>query len=127
MRRTLVIAAVVLALSIALCAVSAALVGRVIGGAESLRLSAMRAAEAGDLARARALAGQLLSDWQADEKTMELITAHDALGEVEASLQDALICLDAGNAVEFLRAASEAGAALHRIRVAEAVRLMNLF
>ena len=45
----------------------------------------------------------------------------------EAGIRDAAICLESGDRWECLRATAALTASLERIRITEAVRLMNLF
>ena len=127
MRRTLILALVVFALSVALCAAGTLAVGRAVGRAEDLRLSAERAARLGDTEGALAQMRALEENWKNDGRWLELVTSHDALSDVRGGIADALLCLEAGNRTEFLRASAAVAAALERLRATEAVRLMNLF
>ena len=127
MRRTFIVALVVLILSAALCAASAVAVRGAVGSADALRLQAVRAAEAGNAPEAMAAAQQLMAHWKACGRFMELVTSHDALGDVEADIADAIICLKDRDLPEFRRAAARVEASLRRIRIAESARLLNLF
>ena len=127
MRRTFIVALVVFMLSAGLCAASAVAVRGAVGRADALRLQAVRAAEAGNAPEAFVAARQLMDHWKACGRFMELVTSHDALGEVEADIADALLCLRDGNLPEFHRAAARVEASLRRIRIAESARLLNLF
>ena len=121
------LALIVLALSVALCAAGTLAVGRAVGRAEDLRLSAERAARLGDTRGALAHMQLLESGWREDGRWLELVTSHDALSDVRGGVADALLCLEAGDRTEFLRASAVVAAALERLRATEAVRLMNLF
>ena len=127
MRRTLILALIVLVLSVALCAVSTLAMGRAVGRAEALRLSAERAARLGDADGALSQMRALEANWREDGRWLELVTSHDALSDVRGGIADALLCLEAGNRTEFLRASAAVAAALERLRATEAVRMMNLF
>ena len=120
-------ALIVLVLSVALCAVSTLAVGRAVGRAEALRLSAERAARLGDADGALSQMRALEANWREDGRWLELVTSHDALSDVRGGIADALLCLEAGNRTEFLRASAAVAAALERLRATEAVRMMNLF
>ena len=65
--------------------------------------------------------------WLERERVLELLTSHDALSEIRGGIEDALLCLERGEALEFARAMAGVRAGLERLRMAEAVRLMNLF
>ena len=126
MRRTLIIALLVLAVSLAACLAGAGYVGRSVAEADGLRAQAERAVSLGDGDGAARAIQTMGERWRARERVLELMTSHDALADVRGAVGDALICLDNGDTGECLRALSAAGVALERIRAAEAVRLANL-
>ena len=127
MRRTVLIALTVLALSVGVCAASAVSVERAVRGAEGLLQQSVQAARLGDEARAGQAAQALYAMWLERERVLELLTSHDALSEIRGGIEDALLCLERGEALEFARAMARVRAGLERLRMAEAVRLMNLF
>lgn len=127
MKRTIMLAAAVLALAVILCAAGTAMVDHAVGKAETLRYAAEQAARQGDMTAARQAAQTLWDHWDRRERALELITSHDALSDVRGALTDALVCLDQGELQEFLRASAAAGVALERIRVTEELRWENLY
>ena len=127
MRRTLIAAVAVLATSLMLCAASAMLVERSVDNAVQYLASAQKAARTGDTAQARTHMRRLSDQWEADGRWLELLTAHDALADVRGDIADALLCLDSGDRQEFLRACAGVSADLERLKMTEAVRVMNLF
>ena len=127
MKRTMILAAAVLALAVILCLTGTAAVDRAVDEAEELRQTAENAARTGDLTAAIRSAQALRDHWDDRGKVLELITSHDALSDVRGALTDALLCLEHGEIEEFFRASAAAGVALERIRVTEAVRWGNLY
>ena len=127
MRRTIIVAVVVFALAASACAAGSAALGGTVRRAEALGQQAAEAVRAGDFRTAVDRARGMLTLWQAKWPVLELLTAHDALSEVRGSIEDALTCLEAGDALEGLRALGGTTAALERIRITESIRLMNLF
>ena len=127
MKRTIMLAAAVLALALTLCAVGSAAVNQAVNEAEMLRHAAEQAARQGDMTAAIRSAQALRDHWDDRGKALELITSHDALSDVRGALTDALLCLEHGEIEEFFRASAAAGVALERIRVTEAVRWGNLY
>ena len=127
MRRTLMWMLATLMLSAALCAVGTVSVTRAVDGAEAWLERAEAAVRSNDPASARDALEGMEREWRHRERLLELMTVHDALSEVEAGIRDAAICLESGDRWECLRATAALTASLERIRITEAVRLMNLF
>lgn len=127
MRRTLIAALIVLALSAALCAVSSCAVGGAVARADALRQSSERAARIGNTAGALQYARALEMEWQKKSRWLELVTAHDQLFNVRAAISDARLCLETHDRDDFLRASVALAAALEQLKMTEALRLMNLF
>ena len=127
MRRTLIIALLVLAVSLSACYAGAGYVGKSVDEADDLRSQAVHAVSLGDRDGAARLIQAMDARWRARARVLELMTSHDTLADVRGAIGDALICLNNGDAGECLRALSAAGVALERIRVTEAVRLVNLY
>ena len=127
MRRTIIIALTVLALSVTLCAVGTSAVNRAVAGAEKLLEEARHAARLGDVDTARDAARRLSAHWEKRGRVLELITSHDALYEARGSVEDALICLEQGQKEEFFRAAAGVAIQLERLRITEAFRWANLY
>ena len=127
MRRTTLIALAVLALSLTLCFAGSAAVDRAVGGAGAMLRRAERAAALGDIDGAKAEMRALGSYWAARERALELITSHDALFDARGGIADALLCLEHSQKPEFFRACAGVSVALERLRVAEALRLANLY
>lgn len=127
MRRTIIVAAAVLALAVALCAVGTAAVNRAVTEADRLRQAAERAARLGDIDTARADMRALYEHWEKQGRTLELITSHDALYEARGGIEDALLCLEQGEKAEFFRASADVGIQLERLRITEAFRWANLY
>ena len=121
------IAIAVLALSAALCLASANAVNGAVTRAGNLLREAETAARHGDTAGALRRVRTMEADWRADGRWLELVTAHDALTEIQGGIADARLCLENGDRHEFLRAGAGVAAALERLSVTEAVRWMNLF
>ena len=127
MKRTVFLALLALAFSAVLCVTGTCSVNRAVRRVEALRIQAEQAARAGDLETAAAQLRTMAGDWRRREKVLELVTAHDALSDVQGAIADALICLENGERVEFYRSSAALGAALERMGVTESVRFMNLF
>lgn len=127
MRRTLIIALIALALSLGTCAAGIRAVRSAVDGAEAIRREAVRAASLGDADGARARMEALDAFWREREGLLEMLTYHDALSDVRRGIADAIVCLEAGDRLEFLRAATETGIALEHLGTAEAVRWENLY
>ena len=127
MKRTLIVALVVLALSVAAISAGIAAVSDAIERAGQLGAIAANAARMGDSRSALSAIAALDAHWRARSRILELFTAHDALSEVQSAIGDAGLCAEAGEDLECLRALARTAAALERIRVAEAARLANLF
>ena len=127
MKRTIILAAVVLALAVTLCCAGTAAVESAVDQAEALRQTAEDAARRGDITAAIRSAQALCDHWDERGRVLELITSHDALSDVRGPLTDALLCLEQGQLVEFFRTSAAAGVALERIRVTEAFRWENLY
>ena len=58
---------------------------------------------------------------------LELLTAHDALSNVQAGITDARLCLENGQREEFLRACAAAREALEYLMATESMHILNLF
>ena len=127
MRRTIVIASVVLALALALCTAGALAVNRAVAGAGALLEQARRAARLGDIDAARARARELYEFWERRGRVLELITSHDALFDARSGIEDARACLEQGEREEFFRAAAAVAIQLERLRITEAFRWANLY
>ena len=127
MRRTLILAVTAFALSVALCAAGAAAVSRAVGSASAYLEEARAEVRRGDVDGAKAALQALNDDWQRRGRVLELVAAHDSLSDVKAAARDALLCLEYAQVDEFARACAGVEAALERMRMAEAVRVMNLF
>ena len=127
MRRTMIAAAAVLLVALALCVAGTLAVRRATDAAGTLLDAAAAAARTGDVASAVEQLKALEDYWRGRGYRLELLTAHDALSDVQAGIEDARLCLEAGETAEFRRACAALRAALERLRVTEAARLMNLF
>ena len=127
MRRTLMLAVVTFALSVALCAAGAGAVRRAVSSASAYLEEARQAVQIGDMDGAARSLRALKQDWQRRGHLLELVTAHDALSDVKSAAQDALLCLQYGQSAEFSRACAGLEAALEKMRMTEALRVMNLF
>lgn len=127
MRRTIVTAAVVLALALGLCAAGHAAVNRAVDEAGALINSARRAARLGDIDTARADMRELYDRWEKRWGVLELITSHDALFDAKGGMRDALTCLEQGDKGEFFRAVAGLEVQLERLRDSEALRWANLY
>ena len=127
MRRTIIIALTVLALSVALCAAGTSAVNRAVAGAQELLEAATRSARLGDADAARDAMRRLGDHWERRGKVLELITSHDALFDAKSGIQDALTCLEQGDKQEFFRAGAGLEVQLERLRDSEALRWANLY
>jgi len=127
MRRTIIIALTVLALSVALCAAGTSAVNRAVAGAQELLEAATRAARLGDADAARDAMRRLGDHWERRGKVLELITSHDALFDARGGIEDARACLEQGEGEEFFRAAAGVAIQLERLRLTEAFRWANLY
>ena len=127
MRRTIVTAAVVLALALGLCIAGHAAVNRAVDEAAALLEGARRAARLGDIDTARADMRRMVGLWEKRWGVLELITSHDALFDAKGGMRDALTCLEQGDKGEFFRAGTGLEMQLERLRDSEALRWENLY
>lgn len=127
MRRILITALAVLAISTAICLISAWAVSGATQRAEDLRQSAEHAAKLGDTEGAMKYTRAMKEAWQRESRWLELIISHDDLSDVQSGIADAQACLENGDRDDFLRASAAVAAVLERLRTAESLRLTNLF
>ena len=127
MRRTAIFALVVLALAAGIVSSGATAVNAAVRDAGALLQRAETAICRGDGPEAVRAIDALDGYWRERVRMLEALTSHDVLYDVRDAIGDAALCLANGDSQECLRALTGAGAALERIRVAEAVRWMNLF
>lgn len=127
MRRTIVVALAVLALACALCGAGTHLVHRAATEADTLYRQAERAARLGDTNGAMEAVDALEAKWRQRRPALELLTGHDALSDVQASIADARVCLENNQRVEFLRACAAAREALEYLMATESLHVLNLF
>ena len=127
MRRTMIIALAVLALSLVVCAAGTWAVDGAAQRTDALRKAAEHAVMLGDSTGALKQVLTMSEKWQSDSRWLELMTSHDALSDVREAIDDVRVCLENGAHAEFFRASAVAAAALERLRATEAVRLLNLF
>lgn len=127
MRRTLLMTLTVLACALSLCALSRRIVNETAGEARRLASLAV-AAEREDRAQDADEALASLADfWRRREPLMETFSHHDALNDIDASLAEAAVCLEAGDRDDFLRLMVTVDRALVRLREEEALSWPNLY
>ena len=61
------------------------------------------------------------------EGLMEMLSHHDALEEIDASLAEAAVCLESGDRDDFLRLMVTVDHALQRLREEEALSWSNIY
>ncbi len=127
MRSTLIALIVVVALAVALCAVSPAQVRNVTEERDILRVQAAELARTGDNMGAMECLTSFASRWQSATPLLEMLTSHDDLHEVAAQLVDAQVCLENGDLDDCFRALAQLGEALRHIQDMEALTLSNLY
>lgn len=120
-------ALVVLVAALAVCVAGSRAVDRAVSEANDLLAEAVHASALGDAGRAMAHMRALDAGWRGRGRALELLTSHDALGEVQAAIADAGLCLESGQRDEFVRACASASVLLERLRLAESLRLVNVF
>lgn len=127
MKRTLIAMLAVLAVSLALCWASRALLDGAVDEALALGRMAVQAEEEDRASDARNLIQRLSERWDERAPALELLTSHDALHDVQTAIGEARICLKCEDRDDFLRMMSNLDAALQHIRDAEAVSWGNLY
>lgn len=127
MRSTLIALIVVVALAVALCALSQAQVRNVTEEMDILRVQAAELARTGDNMGAMECLTSFASCWQSATPLLEMLTSHNDLHEVAAQLVDAQVCLENGDLDDCFRALAQLGEALRHIQDMEALTLSNLY
>lgn len=127
MRRTLIIALVVLVLSAGICVIGQAAINHAVHRECQLIDAAANAVMFGDRATARTLTHEIAAYWEARLRALALLTAHKDLYEVREGIADAALCLEYGDQQECLRVLLSTGIALQGLMDAEAVCWENIF
>lgn len=127
MRRTIWITAVVLACSIALCAVSERSITRVVEHARHMRTEAIDAMDAGDVQRAEETLTQLAAYISDKAVWLEVLCEHEDLHDLKEQLIDAQASIEFGIEDDFYQAIYRFGERLEHIAEAEGVSISNLY
>ena len=112
MRAKLIAALAVLALVAALCAASLHEMASVCAEMENLRGRALAAERAGDGAGAEDALRRMQRLWDGSEKTLEILTTHASLAQVERQLIESRSWLEAGERPHFRMSMALLGDAL---------------
>lgn len=126
MRMTLISAACVLALSLAICILSLALLGGVVTEMDELRVRVMELFEAGDYEAADVRLAQMATTWQDNESMLEIIAQHEDLHTVTTLITEANVDIATGDFDGFQRSMSLLGEALRHLMSEEELRLSNV-
>ena len=115
-----------LALSLTLCVAARTALNDAVEEAQTYRVAALMAAEAGQQGDAKTALLALAQAWKRHRAALETLASHDALHEVQSGIAEAQICLECGDHDDFLRVLSNLGMALEHIRDEQALRWENL-
>lgn len=127
MRRTLLLTACVLIVSLSICTASLLTLTQILDQARALRSEAILAVEEDNPTRAAEIMVELAELWKEKENLLEVLTSHDALHEVKTGIIEAQICLECGDHDDFLRTISLVGEGLEHISGVEAISVSNLY
>ncbi|MBR1820472.1 MAG: DUF4363 family protein [Clostridia bacterium] len=127
MRRTLILTLAVLICALAVCAASMLALNGIVDEAERLQSLAVLAANEARTADAKTLLLELAELWESKSGMLEMLSAHEAVHDVSATLAEAQICLECEDHDDFLRTMSTARAGLEHLKDEEALRLSNLY
>lgn len=127
MRRTLLLTACVLIVSLSICTISLLTLTQILDQARALRSEAILAVEEDNPTRAAEIMVELAELWKEKENLLEVLTSHDALHEVKTGIIEAQICLECGDHDDFLRTISVVGEGLEHISDVEAISVSNLY
>ena len=127
MRVTLTASICVGLCALIVCIYALVFVSNAIGEIERLRLEALELVEYGRYAPAREKLIQLAARWQRHTPVLEMISSHDDVHEVSASILDAEVCMEAMDVNDLLRVLEQLRAALEHIYSIQQVNLRNLY
>ena len=127
MRRSLIVSGVLLALAVAVCALSDAAIERTLDGAEQLRLRVLAQAEREDDVGALEAVTQLALYWTEREPLMEMLTSHEHIRRVREEFVSGKLLLQLGDRDAFEEHMALLGEGLEHIRRHETVSLANIF
>lgn len=127
MRRTAILMAAVLAVSLVVCLAGGRALDRAVDEAQRLRSAAILAEAEGRQADAKTLLLALAEAWKGHRAALETLASHDALHEVQAGIAEACVCLECEEHDDFLRILTNLDLALEHIRDEQALRWENLY
>ncbi|NLF28672.1 MAG: DUF4363 family protein [Clostridiales bacterium] len=127
MRATAIALVVVLALSLALCALSLVTVRKAVREMDDLRVEAEEFARAGDGELAMERLVRIANRMEDARPFLEMLTSHEDLHDAVKQVVDAQVYLEFGALTETCRALSQLGEILNHIRETEEITLANLW
>lgn len=127
MRQKLIAAALVLVLSLSLCAASYFVVLRVLYQMEDISMQALELADHGDLEGARQQMTQMAYTWEKYISVLEMLTSHEDLHAVVEHYVEASANLQRGHLDDYYKTMALLGEMLKHIRDQESPRWSNLF
>ncbi len=125
MRAKLICTLAVLALTVALCAVSMAFIARCMDQADEMCSRAVLQMESGDTRAALETMTALAEKWDGWESLLEMVANHEDVHEVTHRILDTRLCLERGDD-DFHRQAAQLSHAIQHIWDGEAIRLRNI-
>lgn len=126
MRKMMLVTAVVLALALAACTLSAVHVRRAAHHMRHLRSEAILAMDAGEIQRVEETLVELANFLDENQTWMEMVCDHGDLHSLKGDLIDAQVSVEFGIEDDFYQAVSRFGEGLDHIASIEEFRLSNL-
>lgn len=126
MKRTAIVTAAVLALSLAVCAASMGALNGILDEAHALSTGVFVSMENGDVTAAREGLVALATLWDDHAALMETLCAHDDLHEVKSRIIQAEICIGYTDMEDFYSMVTLIGEGIEHIRDQEGLTWTNL-
>lgn len=126
MKRTAIVTAMVLILSVALCAASQCVLNGILDEAHGFSTGVFVSMENGDVTAAREGLVALASLWDDNLTLLEMLCAHDDLHEVKGRIIQAEICIEYTDMEDFYSMVALIGEGIEHIRDQEGLTWTNL-
>lgn len=126
MKRTAIVTAIVLILSVAVCTASLCVLNGILDEAHGLSTGVFVSMENGDVTAAREGLVALATLWDDHATLMEMLCAHDDLHEVKERIIQAEICIEYTDMEDFYSMVALIGEGIEHIRDQEGLTWTNL-